>query len=87
MSKTFWDGMNRSLEQAVEPYNYSDSINIVVSKVRSNGVFTHWESDVYDQTLRVVSQCTGPTYMGVVDEALRYIYDEYPEWIEEDANE
>ena len=37
MSKTFWDGMNSSLEEAVEAYNYSDTVNIAIYKVKSNG--------------------------------------------------
>ena len=67
--------------------DYSDSMNMFITKVKSNGVFTHWESTVYNNELRTVAEYTGPTYRGVVDEALAYIMDEYPVWVEEDAND
>ena len=70
-----------------DTFDYSDSMNMFITKVKSNGVFTHWKSTVYNNELKIVSECTGPTYIGVMDSALAYIYDEYPVWVEEDAND
>ena len=68
-------------------FNYSDIVNITICKVTSKGVFTHWEAEIYDLSLEKVAQYTGPTYGSVLDEALGYINEEYPDWIKENANE
>lgn len=67
--------------------NKSDCITIKISKAKFAEEFSHWESTVYNNELKIVSECTGPTYIGVMDSALAYIYDEYPVWVEEDAND
>ncbi len=67
--------------------DYAEFMFIQITKVKPDGVFTHWESAIYDNDLKIVSECTGPTYIGVMDTALAYIYDEYSAWVEEDAKE
>jgi hypothetical protein len=62
-------------------------VGISIYKVKSNGAFTHWESEIYDVSLERVAQYTGPTYGSVLDAAVGYINEEYPDWIKEDANE
>ena len=70
-----------------DQFNYSDMVGISIYKVKSNGAFTHWESEIYDVSLERVAQYTGPTYGSVLDEAVGYINEEYPDWIKENANE
>ena len=70
-----------------DSFDYRDSMNILITKVKSNGVFIHWESSVYNIYLETVAEYTGPTYRGVVDEALSYIMDEYPLWVDKNAND
>jgi len=64
-----------------------DVLSIAIYKVKSNGAFTHWESEIYDAPFERVAQYTGPTYGSVLDAAVGYINEEYPDWIKENANE
>jgi hypothetical protein len=70
-----------------DQFNYSDAVSISIYKVKHQGRFTHWESEIYDASIKTVAKYTGPTYGSVLDEAVAYINEEYPDWIKENANE
>ena len=70
-----------------DPFDYSDTVSITIYKVKHQGIFTHWESEIYNASFERVAQHTGPTYGSVLDEAVGYINEEYPDWIKENANE
>lgn len=66
--------------------DFSDSINIKITKVKDCVGFSHWEGDLYIGDEETAS-CTAPDFLGVVDNLLEYLYDEKSEWVKDNANE
>ena len=66
---------------------YSDYVTIKIIKVKDElGQFSHWESETKFSDNMYGAEITGPTFYGVIDEALDYIKDVAQYWTSDDAN-
>ena len=73
--------------------DYSDYINIKITRVTLDGEATHWELDITDGDGDVFGEGTGPNFNSMYDMAYSIIAGgdkhsnyEYNEWVEFDAN-
>jgi len=65
--------------------DYSDFFTIKIIRVKDSETGpSHWESQVIDQFGKVCLEVTGPTFHGVVDDALNLLTED--DWHEFDAN-
>lgn len=75
-------------ESREQMLDYSDYVTIKIIKVKDElGNFLHWESDTQFSDNSYSASCSGPTYYGVIDEALDYIRDVAQYWSSSDSNE
>lgn len=68
--------------------DYSDSINITITKVKFGGEFSHWSVDVESDTKSIGLAGTAPTIWGVLDMATDYLWEQgqEEEWFKANAN-
>lgn len=78
--------MTDKVEWPEHQLDYSDSYTIKITKVNFDGEFTHWESEYFTKDGEFWGSSTAPTFVGVLDSALEYLYDYNYEWTRDDAN-
>ncbi len=61
------------------------SLTITVNKVNFDEQFSHWESTLYIDQI-VQAEYTAPTFPGILDEVVSYLYQEYYLEVSQDAN-
>jgi hypothetical protein len=73
----------------MDEYDLSDSITIKLVKAKDYVGFSHWEVDIQSEKADVFLAGTGPSFLGVLDMASEYLYDQYQEneWFKDNAND
>lgn len=68
--------------------DYDDTVTIKIIKVKDKitNEFSHWESEVEFSDNSYGSMCTGPTFYGVLDEAIDYMREVSQYWMSDDSN-
>jgi hypothetical protein len=68
--------------------DYDDNVTIKIIKVKDKitNEFSHWESEVEFSGNGYGSMCTGPTFYGVLDEAIDYMREVAQYWMSDDSN-
>ena len=73
----------------MDEFDLSDGITIRISKAKDCVGFSHWEVDVKSETADAFLSGTAASFLGVLDMASEYLYNEYQEseWFKDNAND